>query len=134
MAKHYRHLIVEKRRLIQLSLVDGKSLSEIGRSLDHGTSTISRELSRNSWSDPSREVRQRGRPAVVDGYPFKFSPATRQCGGDTKARDPRPLVVGSELRQYIERLLRLFNSPAQISGILKRINQPMQHNKSVTCP
>lgn len=121
MEKHYRHLSVEERSLIQLSLEAGKSLSAIGWSLDRATSTISRELSRNGWSNPSRGARQRGRPMIAGGYRSRAA-QQRAAAGATKARKPKRLIEGSELRQCVERLVRDFHSPAQIAGILKRMN------------
>lgn len=121
MEKHYRHLSVKERSLIQLSLEAGNSIAEIGRSLDRATSTISRELSRNGWSQPSRGVRPRGRPTIAGGY-RSCAAQQRADVGATKARKPKRLVVGSELRQCVEHLLRKFHSPAQISGILKRMH------------
>ena len=121
MEKPYRHLSVEERSLIQLSLEAGKSLAAIARSLDRATSTISRELARNGWRHPSRGARSRGRPTLAGGYRSSTA-QSRAAAGATRARNPKRLREGSALWPCVERLLRAFHSPAQIAGILKRMH------------
>jgi len=121
MGKHYEHLSFAERVFIQLSLERQSKPSDIARSLGRPTCTISRELSRNGWVNPSRRPVQRGRPAVAGGY-RAVSAQRRADGLSGKARKPRKLVKGGELWRQVESLLRDYHSPEQISGILKRMN------------
>lgn len=57
MGKHYSHLNIEERTMIQLSLERGLSLTDIGKSLGRPTCTISRELKRNGWVAPGERSR-----------------------------------------------------------------------------
>lgn len=121
MGKHYSHLSCEERTLIQLSLERQCSLGDIARSLGRPTSTISRELARNGWSDPSLRPNKRGRPPVAGGYRSALA-QQRANAESVKARKTKRLHVGGELWQCVEPLLRDYHSPEQISGILKRMN------------
>lgn len=64
----YKHLSVEERAVIQVSLEQGAGVRAIARTLDRDPATISRELARNGWRDPSRRPRRRGRPPVAGDY------------------------------------------------------------------
>jgi len=121
MGKHYEHLIFAERVFIQLSLERQSKPSNIAKSLGRPVCTISRELSRNGWINPSKQPVQRGRPAVAGGY--RAVSAQRRADGLTgKARKPVKLVKDGELWRQVELLLRDYYSPEQISGMLKRMN------------
>jgi len=120
MGKHYSHLNIEERTMIQLSLERGLSLTDIGKSLGRPTCTISRELKRNGWVVPGERPRQRGRPPVAGGY-RSVAAQQRSDGLARKARKPKRLLAGGALWMRVESLLRDFHSPEQIAGILKRM-------------
>ena len=67
MGMNYKHLSCEERTLIQLSLEQGCTLRVIARSLQRAPSSISRELKRNCWTNPTTGPRKRGRPPLADG-------------------------------------------------------------------
>jgi len=89
--------------------------------LENTTSTISREVTRNGWSNPAMRSKQRGRPPLSGGY-RAVSAQQRADELSVKARKPKRLFVDGELWRRVESLLRDFHSPEQISGILKRMN------------
>ena len=121
MCKHYSHLNIEERTMIQLGLEQGLSLSEIGNQLGRSTSTISREINRNGWVSPMKRLRQRGRPPVAGGY-RSVGAQQRADGLARKARKQKRLFVGGELWGRVESLLRDFHSPEQIACRLERMN------------
>ena len=53
MGTNYKHLSCEERTMIQLSLEQGCTLRAIARSVQRAPSSISRELNRNGWSNPT---------------------------------------------------------------------------------
>ena len=67
MGTNYKHLSCEKRTLIQLSPEQGCSLRIIARSLQRATSSISRGLKRNGWTNPTTGPRKRGRLPLAGG-------------------------------------------------------------------
>jgi IS30 family transposase len=121
MGKQYSHLSCEERTFLQLALEQGASMGSIARSLDRPVCTISRELNRNGWSNQACRPKQRGRPPLAGGY-RAVSAQQRAHGLASKARKAKRLVVGGELWNCVEILLRDYHSPEQISGILKRMN------------
>ena len=121
MEKHYSHLSIEERILIQLSLERNYLPSDIAKSLGRSKSTISRELALNGWSPPSKRPRQRGRPPLAGGYRAVVA-QQRADELSVKARKPKRLFEGGELWSRVESLLRDFHSPEQIAGILGRMN------------
>lgn len=121
MGKQYSQLSCEDRVLIQLALEQGKSLRSIARSLERSVGTISRELLRNGYINPSKDSKKRGRPLLSGGYRANLA-QQRAYGLSVKARKDKRLIVGGELWAIIEDLLRERLSPEQISGILKRMN------------
>jgi len=121
MGKDYTHLNNEERSLIQVSLELGQSQADIARSLNRPRSCISRELARNGWKPPCLERRSRGRPAIAGGY-RSVNAQQRAKDNASRARNPKRLVPESQLWDEVMSLLKRFNSPEQISGILKRMN------------
>ena len=61
MGTNYKHLSCEERTLIQLILEQGCSLRIIARSLQRAPSSISRELKRNGWTNPTTDARKSSR-------------------------------------------------------------------------
>jgi len=126
MGKNYKHLSSEERTMIQLSLERGCTLRAIARSVQRAPSSISRELSRNGWSNPARAPKKRGRPPVAGGYRAPLA----QERADELARQPRcpsRLVSTGPLWASVERLLRCGHSPEQIAGILRRMHPNSPH-------
>ncbi|MDQ7058565.1 MAG: IS30 family transposase [Ghiorsea sp.] len=120
MGKHYTHLNNAERSLIQVSLELGQSQADIALSLNRPRSCISRELARNGWKKPSIQRRSRGRPAIAGGY-RSVDAQQRAMGNASQARNPKRLIPESKLWDEVIPLLQDFNSPEQISGILKRM-------------
>jgi len=120
MGKYYTHLTIEERSLIQVSLELGQSPADIARKLNRPRSCISRELRRNGWKDSSIQPRSRGRPSIAGGY-RSIGANQRARDKATQARGPKRLIEGNVLWNEVLPLLKDFNSPEQISGILKRI-------------
>ena len=68
MGTNYKYLSCEERPPIQFSLEQGCTLRVIARSLQRVPSSISRELQRNGWTNPTTGPRKRGRPPLAGGY------------------------------------------------------------------
>jgi IS30 family transposase len=104
-----------------LSLERGCTLRAIARSVQRAASTITRELARNDWSNPTLAPKKPGRPPVAGGYraPFAQQRADAQA---RQARCPRRLAEKAPLWRHVKRLLRGRHSPEQIAGILRRMN------------
>ena len=113
-------MIYEERTLIQLCLEQGCTLRVIARSLQRAPSSISRELKRNGWTNPTTDPRKRGRPLLTGGYRTPLA-QQRATGLARTARYPSRLAQAGLLWGYVARLLRDRHSPEQISGILCRM-------------
>jgi len=121
MGKSYSHMNSSERAVIQIGLEQGRSLRSVARSLDRSASTVSRELGRNNWENPSLRVGRRGRRPIAGGY--RASAADQRARTlATKARKQRKLVPGNALWADVVDLLRSGESPEQASGILKRMH------------
>ena len=120
MGTNYKHLSCEERTLIQLSLEQGCTLRVIARSLQRAPSSISRELKRNGWTNPTTGPRKRGRPPLAGGYRAPLA-QQRATGLAATARYPSRLAQDGPLWGYVARLLRDRHSPEQISRILCRM-------------
>ena len=82
MGTNYEHLSCEERTLIQLSLEQGCSLRVIARSLQRAPSSISHELKRNGWTNPTTDPRKSSRrPADRYTTGLKNYPASLQQQG-----------------------------------------------------
>ena len=68
MGTNYKHLSCEEPTITQLSLEQGCTLRVIARSRQRAPSSISRELKRNGWTNPTTSPRKRGRPPLASGY------------------------------------------------------------------
>lgn len=121
MGTHYKHLSCEERTMIQLSLEQGCTLRAIASRIARAPSSISRELRRNGWSQPTTPSKKRGWPPITGGYraPQAQQRADRRA---TKTRGPARLAEGSLLWGHVMNLLRERYSPEQIAGILRRMN------------
>jgi IS30 family transposase len=107
--------------MIQLSLEQGCTLRAIARSVQRAPSSISRELSRNGWSNPTTAPKKRGRPLVAGGYRAPLAQQRADALSST-ARRPSRLALDGPLWGHVERLLRARHSPEQIGGILQRMH------------
>ena len=120
MRTNYKHLSCGERTPIQLSLEQGCSLRVIARSLQWAPSSISRELKRNDWTNPTTDPQKLGRPPLAGGYRTPLA-QQRATGLARTARYPSRLAQAGLLWGYVARLLRDRHSPQQISGILCRM-------------
>ena len=121
MGKNYSHMSCEERTMIQLSLEQGCTLRAIARSVQRAPSSISRELSRNGWSNPATAPKKRGRPLVAGGYRAPQAQHRADALASTP-RCPSRLALDGPLWGLVERLLREQHSPEQIAGILQRMH------------
>ena len=120
MGTNYKHLSCEERTLIQLSLEQGCTLRVIACSLQRALSSISRELKRNGWTNPTTGFRKRGHPPLAGGYRAPLA-QQRVAGLARTARYLSRLTQAGPLWGYVARLLRDRHSLEQISGILCRM-------------
>ncbi len=120
MGTNYKHLSCEERTMIQLNLEQGCTLREIARSLQRAPSSISRELKRNGWTNPTKGPRRRRRPPLAGGYRAPLA-QQRAVGLARTARYPSRLAQAGPLWGYGARLVQDRQSPEQISGILWRM-------------
>ena len=120
MRTNYKHLSCGERTPIQLSLEQGCSLRVIARSLQWAPSSISRELKRNGWTNPTADPRKRSRPPLAGGY---RPPLAQQCaaGLARTVRYPLRLAQDGPLWGYGARLVHDRQSPEQIPIILCRM-------------
>jgi len=87
MGKHYEHLSFAERVFIQLSLERQSRPIDIAISLERPPCTISRELSRSGWVNPSKRPVQRGRPAIAGGYRAVSAPRRWFIGQGEKTKE-----------------------------------------------
>ena len=107
MDRPYRHFTLEERRTL-FRLVNAKlPIKEIANQLGRHRSTIYREIARNEF----REVKQ------YRGY----YPVTAEDSARRRRRRQRKLVRDAHLRTHVVEKLKLWWSPEQIAGRLKRI-------------
>jgi IS30 family transposase len=107
MDRPYRHFTLEERRTL-FRLVNAKlPINEIAGQLGRHRSTIYREIARNEF----REVKQ------YRGY----YPVTAEDSARRRRRRQRKLVRDPRLRSHGVKKLKLWWSPEQIAGRLKRI-------------
>ncbi len=89
--------------------------------MQRAPSSISRELSRNGWSNPATALKRRGRPLVAGGYRAALAQHRADALAST-ARCTSRLALDGLLWGQVERLLREQHSPEQIAGILRRMH------------
>src|SRR5690554_5341444 len=102
----YHELNLEERIAIRLGLLKKLSLRAIARQLKRSSSTISREVRRNSDAD--------GNYTAYGAY--QYTKARR-----VTCRPKRKLVPGNELFLMVKEMLRDHFSPQQIAGNLRRM-------------
>jgi len=124
MSKHYHHLTLAERTLIQTQLQQGFKPAAIAASLNRTRSSICRELARNGWKSPCA-LRLVGRPPVAGGYSCSRAHWRAQDLA-IKPRVKRKLVVGNTLWNKVSDGLRCGLSPEQIAGTLQRMNEPVR--------
>ena len=121
MTKTYKHLSYEERVMIQLALEQGCTLRAIARRVQRAPSTISRELSRNSWRNPRTAPPRPGPKPRAGGY----RAAAAQHRARRLASQPRcerRLRTDGPLWPVVLHLLRRRHSPEQISAMLARMH------------
>jgi IS30 family transposase len=101
----YRHLNIDERESILKMLSKEKKLTEIAGVIGRNKGTISRELSRNLCSTGEYK------PHLAQRYYNKRRDASKQ---------PDRLEKNGKLRQYVRKKLKLYWSPEQIAGKLRR--------------
>jgi len=109
----YRHLSFEERFSIEVLLKSGETVPAIARVLGRHTSTISREIARNS--SPSRGI-------------YYHRQAQRSCQGRSQWTRKRTRRDDHELQQYVSTKVKAGWSPEQIAGRLRR-NHPTASGK-----
>lgn len=105
MANKKKHLSDEERFCIEKMLGVGESLSQIGRTLSRGLSTISEEVKDNGGRE-----KYRAKSAIVRAY-FKQYRKKRNCN---------KVALDGHLTRFVERKLEKGWSPEVISKRLKR--------------
>lgn len=107
MPKHYKHISFSERRQIYRLQDQGLSPRQIAQTMGRHTSSIYREVWRNTHRHEDRDCR---------GY----YPVTAQELAMQRRIRTRKLLRHDRLRNYIEAKLREHWSPEQISGYLRR--------------
>jgi IS30 family transposase len=101
----YRHLNIDERESILKMLSKENNLTKIAGMIGRNKGTISRELSRNLCSTGEYK------PHLAQRYYNKRRDASKQ---------PYRLEQNGKLRRYVREKLKLYWSPEQIAGKLKR--------------
>ncbi len=109
----YKHLSLEERHYIEVSLKKGMTLTEIGGDLGRSQSTISREVSRNSG--------QRG---------YRHQQADR-FAQERHVTKEKSIKMSSEITAIIDDYIRQDWSPEQIAGRLKRDGIISLHHETI---
>jgi IS30 family transposase len=107
MDQPYRHFTLEERRTLFRLLNAKLPIKEIASQLGRHRSTIYREIARNEF----REVKQ------YHGY----YPVTAEDSARRRRRRQRKLLRDPRLRTHVVEKLKLWWSPEQIAGRLKRL-------------
>lgn len=129
MKRSYTHLDCRERAFLQLGLERGETLRSLAERLGRAPSTLSRELARNGWRDPSRSPPRRGRPPAAGGYGgYAALAADRRAHKLAhKPRRLRRLRPGTALWARVVSLLQTGHAPEQISAILARMYPDEPH-------
>ena len=114
--KHYNHLTVLERETLAYGLIQGRSLSDIAKSMGRDKSTLCREVSRSMQRETTYS-------ALTGQY---FAKLHKEATGRKKKID-----ASLELKGYIHKHLRLRWSPEQIAKRL-RIEYPHDKNMQVS--
>jgi transposase, IS30 family len=101
----YSHLsATERRKLYQYRIIEQQTMDEIAEKMQRSKSTISRELKRN---------RVDATTYLPDTAQFKTQQRRQQC-------KQRFMSVHASTLEQVKQRLRLYHSPEQIAGRLKR--------------
>lgn len=109
----YKHLSLEERHYIQLSMEKGLTLSEIAQALERSTSTILREVRRNTG--------QRG---------YRYQQANRMAE-ERHQMKPEAIKLTQEITSLIDAYICLEWSPEQIAGRLKADDVISLHHETI---
>ena len=109
----YKHLSLEERHYIEISLRNGKSLSKIGEELGRPQCTISREVVRNTG---------------LRGYRHKQANRMACKRHETK---PKFIKLTAKMIDIIEGYIREEWSPEQIVGRLEKENIIKLHHETI---
>lgn len=112
MGTTYNQLTCKERDLIGIMLAEGRSLGDIARRIGRNKSTVSREVLRN------------GSRTRKDYYPLRA-----QSRNDKRRSKSRKIgrLKNDEIRDYVERKLKLKWSPELISGRLQKKGLVISH-------
>lgn len=108
---HYKHLSIEERESLVISLAEGKKQSEIARELGRSRATISRELKRNSIGAKGSEKKKK-----------EYLPSRAQSRYERRRKNccPKKKLSKEELYEKVKTLfLEEQWSPEQIAGRMK---------------
>jgi len=109
----YKHLSLEERHYIEVSLKNEKTLSEIGKALGRSQCTIAREVARNTG---------RG------GYRHNQADGMANRRHETK---PKAIKLTTEIVDIIVGYIRQDWSPEQIVGRLEKENVIKLHHETI---
>jgi IS30 family transposase len=107
---HYKHLTTEERENAMVMLAEGFSIRAIALILKRATSTISREIKRNSKCDGS----------------YRASHAERQYKKRRERCGPKHIMINAETNQYVKERILLKWTPEQIAGRAKLEGFPVR--------
>lgn len=112
MGCHYKHLSIEERESLVISLAKGKTQSEIAKELGRSRSTISRELKRNSIGASKSEKKKK-----------EYLPSRAQSRYKRRRKKccPKKKLSNGEIYEKVKTLfLEEQWSPEQIAGRMKK--------------
>lgn len=109
----YKHLSLEERHYIEISMKNEKTLSEIGKDLGRSQSTITREIARNKG--------QRG---------YRHNQANDLANKRHKSK-PKAHKLTVEIIDIIERYIRQKWSPEQVVGWLEKEGVIKLHHETI---
>jgi transposase, IS30 family len=122
--KKYGHLTQQERDRIEALLESGHTQKEIAKILKRNESTISRELKRNR-----RKIKKKG--GTIDGK-YEASVAEQKAYVKRKYSkyQGKKINQNKELEKYIIKGLKSSWGPDEISGRMKKDNQPFYASKT----
>ena len=106
---NYNHLTIEERACITKFKEMKISIREMARLLNRNTSTISRELKRNSYKASINYSVTKYSPIVANK---KYKERRKNCH--------RPTIINVEVKKYIENKIEMNWSPEQIVNYVKK--------------
>ena len=109
----YKHLSLEERHYIEIELKMGASMTDIALALHRSQSTIYREVSRNTGKR---------------GYRHKQA---NQIACNRHKHKPKAVKLSLEVKQKLDKLIRLDWSPEQIAGRLKHEGLIELHHETI---